>query len=186
MDIFPSNLMHMEILRQQTAATLPGCDLTIPSLELIFVTNVEEPPILYSVLALGSLDPMVASPFIIATRRLKVPLHAMNLYQKAIVALGCYIGAAQTPSSSKFTGTVLTAALLLYCFDILTGYEELAIRHLGCALAIIRSLHGQIPAKSSRKAGHKSLETGDMTTLGAIGQINLRIASDWLMFLQRD
>jgi hypothetical protein len=123
--------MHLDFFRLHTIRQLPGSDIGLPWLEIIFSTGSQEPVVVQAIAALGCMHRTQtdqSSTVLPGTQRYA---GAFALYHKAVVALQKYIDRTPELGLVVTTETTLLVVLLLFCFEVLCGNDRYAWRHLG-------------------------------------------------------
>lgn len=172
--------MNLEFFYTFTAKDLPGSDLGLPWSSIILSSAATEPTINRAVSALGSLhralknspsEPETGSVF----------AATFEQYHKAIVALRRYIDRTPEVGVTVARETTLVATLLLFCFEVLCGNDELALKHLEAGFGILAITHEQQAAHGSQGLATLTLSSDQATIANALTQVFLRLASDWLV-----
>jgi hypothetical protein len=170
--------MHLDFFRLHTIRQLPGSDIGLPWLEIIFSTGSQEPVVVQAIAALGCMHRTQtdqSSTVLPGTQRYA---GAFALYHKAVVALQKYIDRTPELGLVVTTETTLLVVLLLFCFEVLCGNDRYAWRHLVAAFSMLskqriqHSPHGQTTLV---------LQSRSASTSGILTQLILRLSSDWLV-----
>lgn len=173
--------MNLEFFHTYTVRDLPGSDLGLPWSTILMATGVD-PTINRAVSALGclhrSLTGAASTPSTTGSDGLTAPFEQ---YHKAIVAVRRYINRAHEVGLDVARETTLTATLLLFCFEILSGHDELAMRHLEAGFRILAKTHKNRLTDASKGYTALTLTSDQYTTRDALTQVYLRLASDWLV-----
>lgn len=172
--------MNLEFFYSFTAKDLPGSDLGLPWSSIILSSAATEPTINRAVSALGSLHRALESSPSKPDIGSEVFAAPFEQYHKAIVALRRYIDRAPEVGVIVARETTLVATLLLFCFEVLCGNDESALKHLEAGFGILAMNHERQAAHDSR--GLPLTLTMDQATIAnALTQAFLRLASDWLV-----
>ncbi|KAM0721535.1 hypothetical protein Q7P37_002460 [Cladosporium fusiforme] len=169
--------MNLEFFYTYTAKDLPGSDLGLPWSNIILATA-SEPTINRAVSALGCLHRSLTGSSSPGSEGFAAPFEQ---YHQAIVALRKYIDRTPEVGLDVARETTLTATLLLFCFEILSGHDELAMKHLSASFGILTKAHENQLPYGSRGDGTLTLTSDQATTTNALTQVYLRLASDWLV-----
>jgi hypothetical protein len=170
--------MHLDFFRLYTIKQLPGSDIGLPWLEIIFSTDSCEPVVIRAVAALSCIHRTQtdqSSRVLSGTQRYA---DAFTLYHRAVVALQKYIDRTPELGLAATTETTLLVVLLLFCFEVLCGNDKYAWKHLVAAFSMLskqriqHSLQGQATLV---------LQSRSASTSGVLTQLILRLSSDWLV-----
>lgn len=173
--------MHLDFFRLYTMHDLPGSDLGLPWSNIILTHGASEPAVGHAVAALGCLHRTLnesESGSGVGTNLFTGPFER---YQRAIVALRKCIEAAPQAGLADARDVTLVVTLLLFCFEILCGQDELAMKHLEGALSLVRTSGNDIDQASPQSYSTLVLSTRVNGASDVLNQVFLRLASDWLV-----
>lgn len=172
--------MNLEFFHTFTAKDLPGSDLGLPWSSIILSSG-SEPAVNRAVSALGCLHRALKGSSSTPTSGSDALTAPFEQYHKAIVALRKYIDRTPEVGLAVARETTLTATLLLFCFEILSGTDELAMKHLEAAFGILKKTHEEQASPEAQGLSNLTLTSDKATTTNALTQVYLRLASDWLV-----
>lgn len=173
--------MNLEFFYTFTAKDLPGSELGLPWPSIIFTSAATEPTINRAVSALGSLHRALKNSPSESGIDSEVFAAPFEKYHKAIVALRRYIDRAPEVGVAIARETTLVATLLLFCFEVICGNDELALKHLEAGFGILAITHEQQAAHGSQGLATLALSSDHATIGNTLTQVFLRLASDWLV-----
>lgn len=140
-----------------------------------------EPTINRAVTALGSLHRTLTYSSPADDLGSNVYAESFELYHKAVVGLRRYIDRSHDVGLAVARETTLTATLLLYCFEVLCGQDDSAMKHLEAAFAILPRSCNEAKQQDPQHFGTLALASQNQTAIDVLSQAFLRLASDWLV-----
>jgi len=174
------DVMNIEFFRLHTIDELPGRELEIPWRNILFPDGQSEPVISYAIAALGCMHRAQGKSLPSSSPDDNHGTEPYELYNKAVVALRKYIDRAPEVGLVVASETTLVAIMLLFCFEVLSGNDHYASKHLMAAFTIL-----------AKKPGHHTNDTWAPGTLvlgssnaprtDALVHLFLRLASDWIV-----
>lgn len=170
--------MHLDFFRLYTLEQLPGSDIGLPWSHIIFSTDFCEPVVVRAVAALGCIHQTHTDQSSTDSSGTQRYAEAFALYHKAVVALQKYIDRTPELGLAVTTETTLLVVLLLFCFEVLSGNDQYAWKHL---LAAFSMLSKQRIQHDRQEQATLVLQSRSAPTSGLLTQLILRLSSDWLV-----
>lgn len=172
--------MNIEFFRLHTVDNLPGSELEFPWRNILFPDGSCEPVISYAIAALGCLHRAQGKSLLASSPVANHGAEPYELYNKAVVGLRKYIDRAPEVGLAVASETTLVAIMLLFCFEVLSGNDQYASRHLEAAFTILAKNSGQ-HMDSTWAPGTLVLGSSNATRTDALVHLFLRLASDWIV-----
>jgi hypothetical protein len=169
---------YLDFFRLYTLEQLPGSDIGLPWTHIIFSTDSCEPVVVRAVAALGCIHQTQTDKSFTDLSGTKHYAEAFALYHKAVVALQRYINRTPELGLAVTTETTLLVVLLLFCFEVLSGNDQYAWRHL---LAAFSMLSKQRIQHDPQGQATLVLQSRSASTIGLLTQLIIRLSSDWLV-----
>lgn len=170
-DLDSYDARHLDFFRRHTIKDLPGSELGLPWSNII-LSRCSEPTVSRAVAALGCIHRALLDGSPSQTISPNSSGNPFAMYHKAINALQKLI--ADTHKSNITVGaarkTTLIVTLMLFCFEVLCGQNNLALKHLEGAFSLVQS-------DAKMPTGHSS----NTATSDVLKQIFSRLSSDWLI-----
>jgi len=172
--------MHIEFFRLHTVDKLPGNELEFPWRNLLFPDGSCEPVISHAIAALGCMHRAQGKGLLALSPDGNHGTKPYELYNKAVVALRKYIDRAPEVGFAVASETTLVAIMLLFCFEVLSGNDHYASKHLMAAFTILAKNPGQ-HTNTTWAPGTLVLGSSNAPRTDALVHLFLRLASDWLV-----
>lgn len=172
--------MNIEFFRLHTVDQLPGSELEFPWRNILFPDGPCEPVISYAIAALGSMHRAQGNSLPGLSPGSDYGAEPYELYNKSVVALRKYIDRAPEVGVAVASETTLIAIMLLFCFEVLSGNDHYASKHLMAAFTILSKNSGQHTNDTSAP-GTLVLGSSNAPRTDALVHLFLRLASDWIV-----
>ena len=172
--------MNIEFFRLHTVDQLPGSELEFPWRNILFPEGSCEPVISYAIAALGSMHRAQGKSLPALSPGSDYGAEPYELYNKSVVALRKYIDRAPEVGVVVASETTLIAIMLLFYFEVLSGNDHYASKHLVAAFMILSKNSWQhtndISASGTLVLGSSNAPRND-----ALVHLFFRLAIDWIV-----
>lgn len=172
--------MHIDFFRLHTVNDLPGNELEFPWRNILFPGSPCEPVVSQAIAALGCMHRMQSKALPALSSSSNHSAEPYELYNKAVVGLRRYIDHAPEVGLIAASETTLTAVMLLFCFEVLSGNDHYALKHLAAAFKILAKTQG-CQTNNTWAPGTLILGLSNAPRTDALVQLFLRLSSDWMV-----
>jgi hypothetical protein len=172
--------MNIEFFRLHTINELPGSELEFPWHNVLFPDGSCEPVISCAIAALGCMHRAQGKSLPALSSDENHGTEPYELYSKAVVALRKYIDRAPEVGLAVASETTLVAIMLLFCFEVLSGNDHYASKHLMAAFTILAK-NSEQHTNSRYTPGTLVLGSSNAPRTDALVHLFLRLASDWIV-----
>ncbi|KAM0701155.1 hypothetical protein Q7P35_011516 [Cladosporium inversicolor] len=172
--------MNIEFFRLYTVDHLPGSELEFPWRNILVPDGPCEPVISYAIAALGSMHRALGKSLPGSSPDDNHGTEPYELYNKAVVALRKYIDRTPEVGLAVTSENTLIAIMLLFCFEVLSGNDHYASKHLMAAFTILSKNSGQ-HTNNTYAPGTLVLGSSNAPRTDALVHLFLRLASDWIV-----